>query len=583
MDAGSIPVSRDAFTQFPGSLLISPGGIVEKFPARVERRPFTRRDDVRTVKLGKLYDAKREEDRRGAAASLRNSNHPEGTNAVEIRRISEFGVECEVSGENVSAGTGPRGSNRGEAADLGTHTENNDGATLAANTAVDARGGSPQGAHLSGAATPRPPRGRRRQNQNGLDTTQLQAENDVDERLKQFFSFKDALFLYCGLQHSNIKHSGNKDMRSRLKKGNPIALQVKTERLTPDNNSTSSRSVTPSSSSHPGTPPNATPLGGPEGPPPPHHLKHMEQMMGRNYSDFMRSLAAKYNNANPNDYFSTPRNGYPPGLDPRFPAFKAAATPFVGLMAPLGAPQPSAVPTTSPLSNKDPKEQKQDSLFGNPVFPPMIDMSSTQALLHMVRTANAAQSAAELETYLKGKYHKKLHTFPYEQEMIDINDIIIMEKRNHNYLLLANCANKRDAGVTSPLDLSSPGGFAPRKRQRPETRRSESVSPKPKPTARPTTPPPVRCPTLYGHIPCGDGQAVNRWTIEDVVNYVSSIDICAEYAQITRHAYLARTRYDLPLRGSERCHGAELSNTAPLLTGFVTEVIPPAVTSFTHT
>lgn len=80
----------------------------------------------------------------------------------------------EVSGENVSAGTGPtRGGDRGEAADLGTHTENNDGATLAANTAVDARGGSPQGAHLSGAATPRPPRSRRRQNQNGLDTTQV--------------------------------------------------------------------------------------------------------------------------------------------------------------------------------------------------------------------------------------------------------------------------------------------------------------------------------------------------------------------------------------------------------------------------
>lgn len=72
-------------------------------------------------------------------------------------------------------------------------------------------------------------------------------------------------------------------------------------------------------------------------------------------------------------------------------------------MAPLGAPQPPTVPTTSPLSNKDPKEQKQDSLFGNPVFPPMIDMSSTQALLHMVRTANAAQNAAELETYLKGE------------------------------------------------------------------------------------------------------------------------------------------------------------------------------------
>ncbi|KAF7393108.1 serine/threonine-protein kinase Warts-like isoform X6 [Vespula maculifrons] len=353
-------------------------------------------------------------------------------------------IEREASGENASTGTGSRGGDRGEAADLGTHTEENEETTLAANTAVDGRGGSPQDAHLSGSATSRPPRGRRRQNQNGLDTA-----------------------------------------------------QVKTERLTPDNNSTSSRSVTPSSSSHPGTPPNATSLGGPEGPPPPpHHLKHMEQMMGRNCSDFMRSLAAKYNNANPNDYFSTLRNGYPPGLDPRFPAFKTAATPFVGLMAPLGAPQPTTVQTTSPLSNKDPKEQKQDSIFGNPVFPPMLDMSSTQALLHMVRTANAAQNAAELETYLKG-------------------------------------ANKRDAGVTSPLDLSTPGGFAPRKRQRTETRRSGSVSPKPKATPPgPSTPPPVRCPSLCGHMPCGDGQAVNRWTIEDVVNYVSSIDICAEYAQV---------------------------------------------------
>lgn len=111
--------------------------------------------------------------------------------------------------------------------------------------------------------------------------------------------------LYCRLiapyssSHYRIRL---RTVRSRLKKGNCVVLQVKTERLTPDNNSTSSRSVTPSSSSHPGTPPNATPLGGPEGPPPPHHLKHMEQMMGRNYSDFMRSLAAKYNNANPNEY-----------------------------------------------------------------------------------------------------------------------------------------------------------------------------------------------------------------------------------------------------------------------------------------
>lgn len=96
-------------------------------------------------------------------------------------------------------------------------------------------------------------------------------------------------------------------------------------------------------------------------------------------------------------------------------------------------------------------------------------------------------------------------------------------------------ANKRDAAVTSPLDLSNPGGgFAPRKRQRSEIRRPESVSPKPKaPQQRASTPPPVRCPSLCGHMPCGDGQSVNRWSVEEVVNYVSSIDICSEYAQVS--------------------------------------------------
>lgn len=81
-----------------------------------------------------------------------------------------------------------------------------------------------------------------------------------------------------------------------------------------DNNSNSSRSGTPSSS-YPGTPPGciadsrehgSSPLNtssshGQSG----SHLKQMEQMMmSRNYSDFMRSLAAKYNNANPNEYVS---------------------------------------------------------------------------------------------------------------------------------------------------------------------------------------------------------------------------------------------------------------------------------------
>lgn len=106
-------------------------------------------------------------------------------------------------------------------------------------------------------------------------------------------------------------------------------------------------------------------------------------------------------------------------------------------MAPLGgasiAHQAPQIPTAAAKEPKDPKQLQQSAqdpiaagaaggLFGSPaanLFPPMLDMSSTQALLHMVRTANAAQSAAELESYLKG-------------------------------------ANKREASLSSPLDLSSP-------------------------------------------------------------------------------------------------------------------------------
>lgn len=168
----------------------------------------------------------------------------------------------------------------------------------------------------------------------------------------------------------------------------------------------------------------------------------------------------------PNSYFaSATRNGYPAGLDPRFPgAFKAsAATPFL-MTGPQGPQMPtggsaaaastaSASSAAAALSAKEPKEPKQSggssgdsatgSIFGGTpaanLFPPMLDMSSTQALLHMVRTANAAQqSAAELESYLKG-------------------------------------ANKRETSLSSPLDLSSPR-YARGTRLKPATQTSCSAA-----------------------------------------------------------------------------------------------------------
>lgn len=78
------------------------------------------------------------------------------------------------------------------------------------------------------------------------------------------------------LLHSNNNNNNNNN-------------NLKNERLSPGTPDTSSRSrsVTPSSASHPDTPPAS------ENP--------LLSITGRNYSDFMRSLAAKYNNANPNE------------------------------------------------------------------------------------------------------------------------------------------------------------------------------------------------------------------------------------------------------------------------------------------
>lgn len=90
-----------------------------------------------------------------------------------------------------------------------------------------------------------------------------------------------------------------------------IKMEVKTERLSPssgitDNNSSGSGSNTPSSS-YPGTPPG--PNSHNDRVPSPSlspaaqisHAKMPDQPMARNYSDIMRSLAAKYNNSNPNE------------------------------------------------------------------------------------------------------------------------------------------------------------------------------------------------------------------------------------------------------------------------------------------
>lgn len=97
-----------------------------------------------------------------------------------------------------------------------------------------------------------------------------------------------------------IEHPVNNNTTSANNNNNnkvATAADVKTERLSPvqaasgGGDSASSRSGTPSSSCYPGTPPGIAATGDHVASPAPN----------RNCSDLIRSLAAKYQNANPSE------------------------------------------------------------------------------------------------------------------------------------------------------------------------------------------------------------------------------------------------------------------------------------------
>ncbi|XP_062525786.1 polyhomeotic-like protein 3 isoform X3 [Bombyx mori] len=234
------------------------------------------------------------------------------------------------------------------------------------------------------------------------------------------------------------------------------APHVKSERLSPhDSNASRSRSVTPSTSSYPGTPPergspHAAPQPSPAHPP-------------RNYSDIMRSLAARYNAQPNNDYFHR-MNGY--GAEAR------AATPAQAdtIDAPLGG-----------LFAKLAKQQGGPPRL--PAFPVMFDMSSTKTLLAISRISRSGRS------------------------------------------------RRKRTGATgstaehSPLDLSAAGESAAKR-----ARLSAS------PSARSDSDDRDRVSTdgrsePRGECLCAEARArLSAWSVDDVCDFVNSIDICAEYA-----------------------------------------------------
>ncbi|XP_041979542.1 uncharacterized protein LOC121733379 [Aricia agestis] len=234
---------------------------------------------------------------------------------------------------------------------------------------------------------------------------------------------------------------------------------VKTERSSPhDSTASRSRSVTPSTSSHPSTTPERV---SPAAPPP------------RHYSEIMRTLAARYNTG-PNDFFH--RNGF------GAPPVDVGSAPLGGLFAKLAVQQGTHIPA----------------------FPATVDMTSTKTLLALSRVACGRSRRKRI---------------------------------------------KRNVSDHSPLDLSTAGDVK-RARYSPSSEGEERVSNGESSETRECL--------------CAEARArLSAMSVDEVVEFVASIDICAEYATNFRDQRIDGS--GLPLLTEEHLTGMLQMKLGPAL------------------
>ena len=203
------------------------------------------------------------------------------------------------------------------------------------------------------------------------------------------------------------------------------------------------------------------------------------------------------------------------------PAAGPSAAPFNTF---LGSPFASAmptVPTMPPLMHPAYRGQPQPPLGAF-----LGDMSSTQALLEMVRNASGGANDAYLkgtpDVYLKGVPPAALTTAPSKRLVADV--------------------------PTSPLDLSSTVLKRPKLEDHEHFPFDASVSPPSPPRHRRPhqTPSPSSSASSGGvragrpalGTPCAEPQCPNaqniaHWGVEDVCAFVSGIDLCADYVEVS--------------------------------------------------
>ncbi|KPJ08596.1 hypothetical protein RR48_12349 [Papilio machaon] len=261
---------------------------------------------------------------------------------------------------------------------------------------------------------------------------------------------------------------------------------VKSERLSPhDSTASRSRSVTPSTSSYPGTPPErGSPHAAPQPGPHAAHPAHPAHPP-RNYSDIMRSLAARYNTHPSNDYFHR-INGF--GVEAR-------------------AAPPSPVQSDAsevPLGGLfDKLTTQQGGPLRLPAFPSDVGYELNKGIKIVV-----AYSVFKVT-------NPKLYT------LLAISRVG-RSGRSRRKRLVGNSAEH------SPLDLSAASESAAKRARlsaSPSTRSDsddrDRVSNEDRSEAR-------------GDCLCAEARArLAGWSVDDVHDFVSSIDICAEYASVS--------------------------------------------------
>ncbi|XP_050523566.1 polycomb protein Scm-like isoform X2 [Daktulosphaira vitifoliae] len=362
-----------------------------------------------------------------------------------------------------------------------------------------------------------------------------------------------------GVAGMQIEHPINNNTSNTNNNNKVAAADVKTERLSPAaaGDSASSRSGTPSSS-YPGTPPGSAAAADRVASPAPNPLN-------RNCSDLIRSLAAKYQNANSSEYSSS-RNGLHMGF--LSTAGKEHGDNLLHPAFPFLAP---TIPGTSV-----------------PMFPPMMDMSSTQALLSMVRSSQidafmSKTGGATKRSSSSSSSSSNPH-LPSEQNPLDLSSS-------------GSCKKPRKSAGISPWDgagsfadtfLNIPAFSMALQKSREKAvggngKRLGSVSPKPaKSSSKPSA---SGCQAAASRtLPCvsscstasatttsdkhtcpntAEKSAVAAWTVDDVCDFVNSIDLCAEYSQRFRDQSVDGTA--LPLLSEDHLTGTMNMKLGPAL------------------